>query len=115
MDEVPARLLDERVTGYLDAVDRLAAREGGRQVGVEARRLAAAWRALLGVHRRTGTGRCRRCAGRGRVCAVWRVACAHFVHRLPLDRGPPDRLGPDRGGVPPDRGGVPSGRGAVRR
>lgn len=87
MDEVLARLLDERVQGYLDAVDRLAARDGVRQVGVEARRLAAAWRALLRVHERTGTGRCRRCAERGRMCAVWRVACAYFVHRLPWDRG----------------------------
>lgn len=85
MDEVLARLLDERVEGYLDAVDRLGARGGA--LGLEARRLAAAWRALLRVHRRTPAGRCRRCAERGRMCAVWRVACAYFVHRHPLDRG----------------------------
>ncbi|MFC6089598.1 hypothetical protein Q5530_10200 [Saccharothrix sp. BKS2] len=85
VDEVLARLLDERVGDYLDAVDRLGARGGAP--GLEARRLAAAWRALLGVHRRTPAGRCRRCVERGRMCAVWRVACAYFVHRLPFDRG----------------------------
>jgi hypothetical protein len=89
VDEVLARLLHERVVGYLEAVDRLAARGEARTCGHETRRLVAAWRALLRIHETTARGGCIACgrARRGRMCAVWRVACAYFVHRLPWERG----------------------------
>lgn len=84
VDEVLARLLRERVVGYLDAVDRLAALEESRTTAFEARRLAAAWRALLALHDLRGG--CRACAKGRRMCSVWRVACGYFVHRLPWER-----------------------------
>jgi hypothetical protein len=82
VDEVLARLLRERVVGYLDAVDRLAALEESRTTAFEARRLAAAWRALLALH--DPSAGC--CAKKGRMCSIWRVACGYFVHRLPWER-----------------------------
>lgn len=86
VDEVLARLLQERVVGYLDAVERLAAMDGSRQTAYEARRLVAAWRALLRVHEPTARGGCKACTrARRRMCPVWRVACAYFVHRLPWE------------------------------
>ena len=84
VDEVLARVLRERVVGYLEAVDRLAALEESRTTAFEARRLAAAWRALLGLHNLDGD--CRACGRGRRMCSVWRVACAYFVHRLPWER-----------------------------
>lgn len=91
MDELLHRLLAEAVGRYLDAVDRLAA---GQQavVGGELRRLTAAWRSVLGLHRPAGART--RCAGCGRVhlpapgrrgsmCTVWRVASAYFVRADP--------------------------------
>ncbi|MGQ0837602.1 hypothetical protein [Actinokineospora sp.] len=90
MDERLHRALAEAVSHYLDAVDRLAGRQQA-VVAIELRRLAASWRALLGLHRQAGA----RCAGCGRqhlaragprrpaFCTVWRVAGAYFVRRLP--------------------------------
>lgn len=92
MDDTLYRVLAEAIGRYLDAVDRLAA---GQQaaVGAEMRRLTAAWRSLLGLHRPRGVrGRCAGCgrvhlprAGprRGAMCAVWRVASAYFVQARP--------------------------------
>lgn len=83
MDETLFRALSERVGGYLEAVDRLA-RAQPEEVGSELRRLAAAWRALLGPHAPAGRrGRCAACGRRGRsgMCAVWRVATAYFVRQ----------------------------------
>lgn len=87
VDEVLAGLLHERVVGYLDAVERLAVLEGTRQSAYEARRLVASWRALLRAHEPTARGGCAACGRtrRGRMCPVWRVACAYFVHRLPWE------------------------------
>ena len=84
MDEMLYRVFAESVGRYLDGVDRLVAESAGRPLADEARRLAAAWRALLELHHPAG----RRCAGcaRGRaMCGVWRVANAYFVRRLPGD------------------------------
>lgn len=68
VDHVLARLLQERVFGYLEAVE-----------GPESRQLVAAWRALLGVHEPAESGACRECGRRrARMCSVWRVACAYF-------------------------------------
>jgi hypothetical protein len=81
VDEMLYRVFAENVGRYLDAVDGLAA-AGPRPLAPEARRLVAAWRALLELHRPAG----RRCAGCGRgrsMCGVWRVASAYFVRRLP--------------------------------
>jgi len=73
------------VSGYLDAVERLIVAD----VRAEARRLAAAWRALLRLHRPSGHHGCTGCGrprvGRTTSCAVWRVASAYFVYRLPAD------------------------------
>lgn len=78
MDEVLFGVLAEAVAEYLDAVERAPS-------GQEARRLAAAWRALLAMHRAAGRN-CRACRGRrGTVCGVWRVAVGYFLHRLPGD------------------------------
>ncbi|WP_436492303.1 hypothetical protein [Actinokineospora sp. HUAS TT18] len=90
MDETLHRLLAEAVGRYLDTIDRQAGIHDG-VAGVELRRLASAWRSVLGLHHPDGA----RCAGCGRVhlprprrgmCAVWRVASAYFVR-------------PDGGGV----------------
>jgi hypothetical protein len=88
VDEDLARLLHDRVVGYLDAVDRLAALEEQRPTAHEARRVVAAWRALLRIHDPSGRGGCKACSrkGRRRMCPVWRVACAYFVHRFPWER-----------------------------
>ncbi|PRY43660.1 hypothetical protein [Umezawaea tangerina] len=86
VDEVLARLLHERVVGYLEAVDRLAALEESRTTAFEARRLAAAWRAVLRLHDISARGGCPACGRGRRMCSVWRVACAYFVHRLPWER-----------------------------
>ena len=82
MDEMLYRVFAETVGRYLDGVDRLVAESPARPLADEARRLAAAWRVLLELHRPSG----RRCAGCGRgpsMCSVWRVANAYFVRRLP--------------------------------
>ncbi|MET0133034.1 MAG: hypothetical protein ABW215_05520 [Kibdelosporangium sp.] len=86
MDEILFRALAERVGGYLDGVDRLAAAQS-REAGRELRRLTGAWRALLGQH--VPVGRRRRCLGchapRGSpgMCPVWRVAGIWFSWREP--------------------------------
>ena len=76
MDELLFRVFAEHVGRYLDGVDRLAA---GRTepLAVEARRVVAAWRTLLELHRQGGR-RCDGCARRG-MCGVWRVAGAYFT------------------------------------
>lgn len=83
VDEMLFGTLLEYVNGYLDAVERLIVAD----IRTEARRLAAAWRALLQLHRPVGRGGCTGCGrprvGRTTSCAVWRVANAYFVHRLP--------------------------------
>ncbi|MFL6119297.1 hypothetical protein [Actinophytocola sp.] len=77
MDEVLYAVLAENIGRYLDVADRGAAHS------VELRRLVAAWRALLDVHRPTGRGgRCTGCAESRRrptMCNVWRVANAFFI------------------------------------
>lgn len=78
------RVFAESVGRYLDGVDRLGAvaDSAARPLSVEARRLVAAWRALLELHETTGR-RCTGCARRRSMCSVWRVANAYFVRRLP--------------------------------
>ncbi|HEX3782350.1 MAG TPA: hypothetical protein VHX38_22015 [Pseudonocardiaceae bacterium] len=115
MDEVLFGILAEHVERYLDAVDQLVARadELAAQAAAGTRRLAAAWRALLRLHRPAGRGGCTGCgrrrlpsaafapagltsAGRrdrGSWCGVWRVASSFFFYQLPLDA---DQLGSDR-------------------
>lgn len=87
MDELLFRVFAESVGRYLDAVDGLARGEaaGQRSLAVEARRLVAAWRALLHQHQPAARGRCGGCGRRrpGVRCGVWRVAHAYFVRRLP--------------------------------
>ena len=81
MDEILFQVLAESVGRYLDAVDRLAGAES--RAGPELRRLSAAWRAVLGLHR-PSTGRrrgCTGCARRDAMCTVWRVATAYFLRR----------------------------------
>lgn len=74
MDEVLFGVLADAVSEYLAAVERAPD-------GQEARRMAAAWRALLGAHRAVGR-RCGGCHGsRGAFCSVWRVAVGYFLHR----------------------------------
>ncbi len=82
MDELLYRVFAESVGRYLDGVDRLARGEPSRPLADEARRLAAAWRALLEQHRPAGR-RCTGCGRRRSMCGVWRVASAYFVRRLP--------------------------------
>ena len=82
MDEILFQVLAEGIGRYLDAVERLASAQPS-PADREMRRMAAAWRALLGQHRPTGVAR--RCSGCGRrraMCTVWRVAGAYFVRRL---------------------------------
>lgn len=76
------RVFAETVGRYLDGVDRLGAEHASRPLADEARRLVAAWRALLELHRPEGR-RCAACARRRSMCSVWRVANAYFVRRLP--------------------------------
>jgi hypothetical protein len=84
------RVFAESVDRYLDGVDRLVAGllaevvadSAARPLADEARRLVAAWRALLELHGPTGR-RCAGCARRRSMCSVWRVANAYFVRRLP--------------------------------
>ena len=92
VDEVLFGVLVAHVGGYLDAIDRLVVVD----LADEARRLAAAWRALLRQHRPDGHGGCTGCVrpshGRASICGIWRVANAFFVHRLPGDTSWPLRL-----------------------
>lgn len=76
MDEMLFRVLAEAVNRYLDRVER--------SVSVsEARRMVAAWRALLRQHVPAGC-RCPGCRQRrGAMCGVWRVASGFFLRRLP--------------------------------
>ena len=80
MDEVLFGVLAENIDRYLDGIDRRAGQSE------ELRRLVAAWRAVLDLHRPDGRrGSCGGCAGarhrRGgaAMCSVWRVANAFFV------------------------------------
>ncbi|MGH3762923.1 hypothetical protein [Actinophytocola sp.] len=82
MDELLYRIFAENVGRYLDGVDRLVANASARPVATEARRLVAAWRAILELHGPAGR-RCAGCARRRSMCSVWRVANAYFVRRLP--------------------------------
>jgi len=84
VDEVLFGVLAENVGRYLDGVDQLAQQARAEEL----RRLVAAWRAVLDIHRPAGRrGRCAGCgpsrAGlwRGGVamCSVWRVASAFFL------------------------------------
>lgn len=82
MDEMLYRVFAETVGRYLDGVERLVAEPAARPLADEARRLVAAWRALLELHHPAGR-RCAGCARRRSMCSVWRVANAYFVRRLP--------------------------------
>lgn len=90
MDEILFRALVERVGGYLEGVERLASGQSWEATR-ELRRLAGAWRSLLGLHAPARTGRKGRCVGcrasRGSpgMCTVWRVAGDWFVRRVPGD------------------------------
>ena len=78
MDEVLYGVFAENVGRYLDEVDR-----GHSE---DLRRLVAAWRALLDLHRPEGRrGRCAGCrtSHGGAMCNVWRVANAFFLHSGP--------------------------------
>ncbi|OLF04983.1 hypothetical protein BLA60_38500 [Actinophytocola xinjiangensis] len=81
MDERLYRLLAEGVGRYLESVDRLAGARPEGALGVETRRLVAAWRALLELHRQVD-GRCVAGCPSRRLCAAWRVAGAYFVRRV---------------------------------
>jgi hypothetical protein len=79
VDEILFQVLAEGVGRYLDAVDRLAATQ---QVaaGSELRRMSAAWRALLGMHKPSRTRRgCSSCGRKGAMCTVWRVASSYLA------------------------------------
>jgi hypothetical protein len=80
VDELLYRVFAESVGRYLDGVERRLC--GEPALVEEARRLVAAWRALLELHEPAGR-RCRACARRHSMCSVWRVASAYFVRRLP--------------------------------
>ena len=80
VDEVLFGVLAENVGKYLDGVERLAQQARAEEL----RRLVAAWRAVLDIHRPAGRrGRCAGCAPAGRggaaMCSVWRVASAFFL------------------------------------
>src|SRR5262245_54453364 len=81
VDEVLFGILAESVGRYLDLVDRLA---GGQPVAARAelRRMSAAWRAVLDLHRPSGSRRCGGCERQTGVCTVWRVAGAYFLRRI---------------------------------
>jgi hypothetical protein len=78
VDEQLYRVFAENVGRYLDGVERLVC--GQPALVDEARRLVAAWRALLDLHEAAGR-RCTACARRRSMCSVWRVANAYFVRR----------------------------------
>ncbi len=92
MDEVLFGVLAEHVDTYLAQADRQCQ-------AADVRRLVAAWRAILDIHRPEGrTGRCGGC-GKGRrrlarsnprdgMCNVWRVANAFFVAAHPRPTHP---------------------------
>lgn len=75
MDEILFGVLAENVGSYLDGVDRAAGHSE------DLRRLVAAWRALLDLHRPEGRrGACSGCtAPKHAMCGVWRVANAFFI------------------------------------
>jgi hypothetical protein len=75
VDEILFGVLAENVGTYLDGVDRAAGHSE------DLRRLVAAWRALLDLHRPDGRrGSCSGCtASRHAMCNVWRVANAFFI------------------------------------
>jgi hypothetical protein len=82
VDEILFRALVERVGGYLDGIDRLAASQSCQfsEAGRELRRLAGAWRSLLGQHAPVSHGRrCSGCRGSPAMCSVWRAAGAWFL------------------------------------
>lgn len=95
MDEMLFRVFAENAGRYLDAVDKLAdrftttpaSRQAGAVLSDELRRLVAAWRALLDLHRPEGPrARCAGCTARlsalrrrPAMCSVWKVANAYFV------------------------------------
>jgi hypothetical protein len=81
VDEVLFGVLAEGVARYLDAVDRMAA-DQPPPAGSELRRMSAAWRAVLGLHRPASRRRCAGCDRRAAMCTVWRVAGAYFVRRI---------------------------------
>jgi hypothetical protein len=73
VDEVLFGVLAENIGRYLDRADRFAAHSE------ELRRVVAAWRALLDLHRPGGRrGRCTGCVNSRAMCGVWRVAHAFF-------------------------------------
>ena len=82
VDEILFQVLAEGVGRYLDSVERLAGAQPATVAGAELRRLAAAWRALLGMHEPAGRRRCGGCRARDGMCGVWRVAGAYFVRNL---------------------------------
>jgi len=86
VDEMLFQVFEENAVRYLNAVDQLATSPAAAQVAEELRRLARAWRALLELHRPTGSrGRCAGCRPRlgarrqGSMCGVWKVANAYFT------------------------------------
>jgi hypothetical protein len=82
VDEILFQVLAGSVGRYLDAAERLAGAEPSA-AGFELRRMSAAWRALLALHRPGATrrGGCTGCARQPGMCSVWRVATAYFVRR----------------------------------
>jgi hypothetical protein len=79
VDEVLFGVLAENIGRYLDRADRFAAHQE------ELRRVVAAWRALLDLHRPSERrGRCSGCAKKSHsMCSVWRVANAFFIRAEP--------------------------------
>lgn len=75
-------LFAANVWRYLDGLS------GGAQerapTSSDARKLAAAWRALLRMHDASSHGECARCKrGHPGSCTVWQVAIGYFVRRPP--------------------------------
>lgn len=78
MDEVLFGVLAENIGRYLDRVDRFTTHQE------ELRRVVAAWRALLDLHRPSGhRNRCAGCTRSRSMCNVWRVANAFFIREEP--------------------------------
>ena len=78
MDEVLFGVLAENIGRYLDRADRFATQQE------ELRRIVAAWRALLDLHRPSGRrSRCEGCTQHRGMCSVWRVANAFFIREEP--------------------------------
>ncbi len=78
MDEVLFGVLAENVGRYLDRADRFTAHSE------ELRRVVAAWRVLLDLHRPSGRrSRCAGCRESRSMCCVWRVANAFFIREEP--------------------------------